>query len=549
MATLVNINPKQQDEEGKEKNVSGTSSSTITPTSEVSGPATSGVQQGTPASGRFTNLQKYMGANKQAGTQLGQAVGQNVAKDVTRATNTANQSQQAFQTGIQQGQNTLGQLNTYNQNLGQKQEAPTQQGGLLSKQTGPAYLASGYEANLGNRANYAQQLAGNQEELNKFINYRSGQQAAQTQQELQQQQSAAEQANQNAMQRFQEKQSQVSSPQSRGELLNDVAKSRTYGLGQQSLDKAFLQMDKNNTVGNLKSNLQQQQQQFAAQNLLPKLSEQVGTLKTGLNEGTQALQKQTQQNLSDLDADIASRQQAMTDARNERLAALQNQFQNLQSGGPISYDFAKTLGLKEGQTLYNTLADIPNINSYLDTKGLQAMPGSQADLANQRDVDLYSAFAKLAQTNPALTQASALTAEGKVLPAFAQRLAEGKQAAENYINQYANQYNTSNGDNAAEFWYDPRSLMNTIDQKNYGKGVTLDQLLADSGTNMAALLGGGVAGQHRDVKTPFGTFRLSGTSSAGGTDEQFIRGVYDDVLRDMANQGLLNQVRIAKGGK
>lgn len=553
MATLSNVNPRDPNEEEEKKDVSGPSSSMISGGSggqpAPTGPATSGVQSGTPSSGRFTNLNQYMGANKQAGTKLGQAVGQNVNQAVNKATTGANQAQAGFKTGLEQGEQELGKINTYSQNLAQKQETPAtpNENGVLSQQSGPAYLASGYQANLGERANYAQQLAQDPNSLNEFLKYRSGQVSSDQQAALQKQQEQAQMNTQKAQQTFVDKQSQVASPSNRGTLLSDVAKSRTYGGGQQSLDNAFLQMDKGNSLGTLKKNLQQQQQQFAGTNQLPKLSEQLNTLKSGLTEGTTGLQKQTEQNLADLGTDIGSRQQAMEAARTGRAADLQKQFEGLQSGGEISQEFADLMGLTSGQTLYNTLSDVPGIGSYVDTTGLQAMPMSQSDLANQGDVDLYSAFSRLAQTNPAITQASTLTGEGQVRPEFAQRLSEGKQAAQDYANRLAGQHTQSVGTSVpAEFWYDPSSLMSTIEQQNLGQGTTLDQLLAASGTNMGNILGGGVAGQSRDVNSPLGKFRFTGTSSGGGEDEQFVRNTYNSVLKDMANQGLLNQVRIGE---
>lgn len=559
MATLSNVNPRDPNEENEEKNVSGPNSSEISgssaPQSNPQGPATGGVQQGTPASGRFTNIGQYMKANKQAGTNLGQQVGKNVNQAVDKSTTAANQSQQGLQSGLQAGQQELGKIQDYTTKLGQKQQAPTEapKNGLLSQQSGPAYLASGYQANLGNRANYAQQLAGDENQLNQFLNYRSGNVAADQAKNLQQQQEQAQSATNRAEQTFTDKQKQVGMANNRGELLSDVAKSRTYGGGQQSLDNAFLQMDKGNTLANLKKSLQTQQQQFAGANQLPKLSEQLGTLKTGLTDSTKALQDQTNQNLQDLGTDVSSRQQAINDARSQRLKDLESQFKTLQEGGEISQEFADQLGLTSGQTVYNVLGDQttnPSVSAYLDTAGLQAMPMSQADLANQADVDLYSTFARLAQTNPAITQASALGAEGKALPEFAKRIAEGKQAAQDYANRFAGQH-SSNSTTAvpAEFWYDPNSMMNLIEQNNFGKDTTLDQLLAAGGTNMGNILGGGTAGQNRDVQTPFGKFRFTGTSSAGGDDEKFVRDTYNQLLQDMANQGVLNQVRVGKGNK
>lgn len=458
MATLTNVNIKKNEDEQDEKNTSGPTSSMISPTSQVSGPASSGVQQGTPSSGRFTNIQKYMGANQGAGSQLGKAIGQNVDKTIGKSTGEAIKAQTGYETGIGAGQQELGKINQYTQNLSQsapvapkntgpvtneKPSAPgtvnpgassanTAASGTLSNVVGPAHLASGYRANLGERANYAQQLAGDQDQLNAFLNYRSGKIAADQQRALQEQENAAKMATEAAGKTFGTTQEQLKNPNQRGVLLNDVARNRSYGSGQQSLDKAFLQMDKANTVGNLQKDLQQKQQQFNTTSKLPALTEQGTSLRTGLTDATTGLQKQTEQNLTDLNTDISSREQQMNQARQDRMKELQAQFRALQSGGEVNQDFIDALGLKEGDSTYNVLADLPGVENVVDTSRLQQLAQTQGDLANQGDVDLMSAFARLAQTNPSLTQASNL-GDFQQSDAFADQLAQGKKRYEDTL--------------------------------------------------------------------------------------------------------------------
>lgn len=403
MATISNQSNKNvQDDE--QKNVSGPGATTIT---NPTGSAATGVmgtqqQQQAPSSGRFTNISQYMQANKQAGSQLGQQIGQQVGQQVTKSTQDTQRAQQGLQSGIGQAGQQVQQLGTYTQNLSQ-----TQPQGETTKQVGPGYLASGYEANLGNRAAYAQQLAANQDELKKFLDFRSGTIAQQQQDELRKQQEKAQQATQSTQDLLAERQKQLQFGRDRGALLQDVVKSNRYGLGQRSLDNAFLQMDKNKSLQGLRQDLSQRQQQFNTANLLPQLQQQVGDVTKGLQEGTQALQKQTTQNVADLTSDVQSREKLMADARMQRLKDLQSQYQALQSGEGISKDFADMLGLKESDVLFRTLDD-RQLGSFLDTTGLQAMPTSLTDLANQRDVELMDVFARLAQTNPALVQASQL---------------------------------------------------------------------------------------------------------------------------------------------
>lgn len=473
MATISNPTLNKKEDEDKEftpTQIGGPQSSNITPQTGTQGgqqspqqtSAAQGVNQSkTPASGRFTNINTYMGANKQAGSQLGQALGQNIQGQIGKSTTEAQKAQSGLQNTIGQAGQQQQKIQDYTTNLSQSSTPQANQQGLLSTQTGPGYLASGYEANLGERANYAQTLANDEKALNDFLKYRSGQVAQQEQSKLDKSKSSAETSTQKAQDTFAQKSDQIS--RDRKTLLSDLIKSPNYNTGKQSLDQAFLQMDKGDTLGNVRRDIAQQQSQFNKNNLFPQLSQQYGTQREALDTATTGLQDQTNKNLSDLYADIDSRQQTMNEARVARQKQLEDEFANLQNNKGISKEFADSLGLTQGQGLWNTLDNLPSLANIMDMSGIQQMAGSRGDLSNQRDVDLSSAFAKLAQTNPSITEASKLAGEGKVSDEFTNRLAEQQKAYDDLVKTYRSGGGANQASAGGFGSMNPEYRMNNVD--------------------------------------------------------------------------------------
>lgn len=432
MATIAN-NSNFRDEKDKEnqpQQLGGPQSSTITPTT-----AASGTGAGTPSSGRFTNINKYMGANQQAGSQLGQALGQNVQSQIQKVSDVASKAQTGLQSQIGETGQEQQRIQDYTTGLsstaGKKE---TTEGQPLSTVTGKGYLAEHFDANLGDRSKYAQDIVSDPSKLDEFLKYASGQVASQQKSKLDESKTSAQTATEKAQQEFVDKQKQLQN--NRQQLLSDLIKRPGYSLGQRSLDNAFLQMDKGDTLNKTRQNIQQQQRQFETENLFPKLSEQYTTARSGIDEATKGLTTQTQQNLSDLDADIASRQAYMNAARKAEQDYLQKQFEALQKGQAVDADFAQRAGLTSGQSLWKTLSGVDNINSLIDTTALQAMANSQQDLANTRDIELMSAFAKLAQTDPSLVTASTLGADGGQTKAFADAVKAANQKYQDDTKSY-----------------------------------------------------------------------------------------------------------------
>lgn len=399
MATITNnFNPKKdQDLEENKPQQFGTQSSAISPVAP---------QQQAPGSGRFTNISRYMAANKQAGTQLGQALGQNVQQAVTKDSGAAAQSQQKLQSQIADAAKQTNIIKDHTTNLAARSAANLPAVGLQSTVVGDKHLASGYQANLGPGAEYAKSIAADQAKLTDFLKYQSGDIASQQKTALDSSKDTAQITTDQAQKTFQQKQDQLQ--RDRGQLLTDLVKRPGYTGGQRSLDNAFLQMDKGDTLRNVRQNIIKQQEEFNKSNLFPQLTQNYTTTKSNIDDATKSLQAQTQKNIADLTSDVQSRQQSINDARAERVKWLEDQYGKLQRGEKVDSSFVDQAGLKQGQSVFNVLRDVPGVGSMLDVSGLQALASSQADLTNQGDVDLMSSFAKLAATDPTLTQISTL---------------------------------------------------------------------------------------------------------------------------------------------
>ena len=99
------------------------------PTTQVSNPVTgpstmSASQPQRQGSGRFTNIQKYINANKTAGQNLVNNVSGSIQKDIGQQQSKTDEASSAIRQGIQQGQQGLNQgtqfgqqLNTIGQNI------------------------------------------------------------------------------------------------------------------------------------------------------------------------------------------------------------------------------------------------------------------------------------------------------------------------------------------------------------------------------------------------------------------------------------------------
>lgn len=327
--------------------------------------SSSGQQAGSTGSGRFTNLQKYIGANQGAGERLGAGITNKVSRENEGASKEADTSASAVREGISSAQNKL--------------------------QTGNQYKSQVDSENFN-----AQDIAGDQNKLQDFTQYRTG--SAIDEAQLAKQNQAAQTNYQNLQNQMQTQLGQTQNDTGRFNLLKNTfgggsVYQNPYSQGQQRLDGLFLQSGGGNQIGQLQNNLrsgvnaagQQLGQLDAAGKTIGDITSQEATLASGLQSGIDA---KTGKYVGDIEAT----QSAVNAQRAAEQEWANQQYASLQGGQAIDKKFADMLGLTSGQNIYNTLSG-KNANAYLNYGATNLTGANQ--LANQDQRSYYDALAKL----------------------------------------------------------------------------------------------------------------------------------------------------------
>lgn len=337
-------------------------------------------------SGRFTNLSKYMDANKGASENLGARAGGQLNREFDKGQNQVSTQNQKIAEGFQAGRTNLNQGQGYQTQLNDIGQ------GLNSFQS------------LDNRGTFdtAGQQAQNLAKDNNYTTLASG--SAFDQNAMQAQQTAAQGGAQNLLNTNQQNLQNLQTNQGRDQLLNTVIPKQGYSAGQRSFDKLFLTGD---VLSGLNTNLQGKQ--TTAQGLLKNTSAQQGTLDTLTNDEANIVAGLTGQAKTnqDLFNTKFGNQQNITDVNTARNARFNELKSALSSGGAISQEDMQLLGLdqlnntfvNENTTgggkvgTYNLLKDPSAVNKYI-TQGANA--NSVQDITTQGDFDTYKALQNLA---------------------------------------------------------------------------------------------------------------------------------------------------------
>jgi curved DNA-binding protein CbpA len=359
------INQNQNDQENTQATevAPATPASPVAPISQPSAVATNPQRKG---SGRFTNIQKYIGANQGAGERLASGVSQRIDAKLNPSVQKTEKNVGDVRDGILAGQKTLGA------------------GNLLKTQVSdPNFNAT--------------QFAQNQQNVDQFTQFRTGagldEGALRTQ--AQNAQIQAQQAQQQAQQLGQ----QFGTEQGRQQLLKQTfSPGRNYSSGQQRLDQLFLQQATPQIQG-IQSNIQTAQQKLGTLgNQFPDLSTQIQDLAT--NE--QTLAKDLTDNITgqekNLVDQVLSTRESVNNQRTAEQQAARDQYSRLVEGQTVDKNFLANLGLNENQSVYNVLRDQGNIDDYI--KFNNTLLTSADQLANQDQRAKYDAIARLAGIDP-----------------------------------------------------------------------------------------------------------------------------------------------------
>lgn len=488
-----NNQDQQNQQAGQPQTLAGSTQNTAPNSGRIASFSSGQQPQG---SGRFTNLSKYMDANKNASENLGARAGGQFNREFTKGqTNVDKQNAQIAQ-GFQAGRNSLNQGAGYQGQLNQIGQ------GLNTFQA------------IDNRGDF--DTAGQQAQaLAKDTNYNtlaSGNAVDQT--GLQNQQTQALQASQNLFNTNQQNLQNLQTNQGRDQLLGTIIPKQGYSSGQRNFDKLFLT---GNVLSGLQNNLSAKQ--GLAQNLLSSTGAQQGTLDTLTSDEAKIvgdLTKQARANQDLFNTKFGNMQNIadVNAARNARFNDLKNA---LSTGGAISQEDMALLGLNNiGNTFinensptlpgktqvdgsggkigtYNLLKDPANVNKYI-SQGVDA--NSIQDITTQSDFDTYKALQNLAlgRDTGLLSGVGNLGSSVNLVGDLAGDITKADEAFRNrygnkeYISgsslsgtEHANDvetYSTGNNGNVGDYGINRSVYQNPTFTNEYDQGQDINALLA-----------------------------------------------------------------------
>lgn len=564
MAIFQQNNPNEKDDQNKAPNQPQGGAAPITgPATVNTPPAPNAARQG---SGRFTNIQSYLNANKGAGQQLAQGVSGQVQKKVDPAKKQTESYNEQVKSGIQSAQNTL--------NQGQNQLGQLSQiGQNIQANTGGQFYGQDKDFGI-NQFTQSPDFA-------QFQKIQAGQGVNEDTMNLQQQ------AFQNQANQFNKlSQDQANLASTEGGRFNLLKQSfggnvnPQYSQGQQRLDQMFLQRQ---GLGDLRQNLNQNvdasrglqaQAQDTGKNV--RLArEQEQALMGNIDTTSKANEDSYVKMLESFVPEVNNRREQEFTSMSDRYKAMGSQQQagglmDLQrtdkNGNPISpkavpeaqarqglsADDLKTLGLSQNRQMFDVF-DKTDLGMVAD-RGRQAQ--GFKDAATQKDVDLYGQLAniaKLDQGNRRVTQAADL---GKAVLAktgsanLDERL---KQAADTFYNTTAAQDKLSS--NARKDYHNQLSgkSWGTVmsDIRDPGQFVNLKQILSGTDLYGADRKMGGAPIQMADKAYKAALASLQNQNAGKvltteGSVEDALSGVNAGVTKALGNQGNWNKGQLHK---
>lgn len=377
MAAIVNnqTKEKEQQEEGLQKpSISLTQGGGAAPTpgapAPMAGtPANAGVGTKPASSGRFTNLQSYLGANKGAGEKIAGVVGQGITKNLGQQKTAESKEAEQFRNAVQSAQGV--------------------------NQQGQAAVGQISDPNFDPNA-----IAGNADALKQFTDLRTGTAQQAAGEAAQKEGNEAQNALTGLQQAYGKTTQQIQDPNARFSLLQQyLASPKTqYGRGLSSLDNALLQSDPSKSLQNMNKQITQEQKTIGKERA-DMLSQQQSQSQVAKEQGTKLaedIQSKTIGNEQSMVKGLEDKIAGENAARAQKQTWANDQYKKLQSGDTANLDpaFIQMLGLKQGQRTYGTFQNMQDPSELLSMSPAQITSINQ--LATDQDRARYGALAQLA---------------------------------------------------------------------------------------------------------------------------------------------------------
>lgn len=440
MATITNQNDPNRDPNAPVQKTTVNSASPEQANVASANPSASGVPVG---SGQFSTLQKYLGANQNAGSRINDAVGSSLTNEAntanTKSVNNINSAQSA-------NDKFAGLTNTTNDFKNQLNQGQTT--------TGIQDASKGYDANQYNATVSGQQaandIAANAQKLNQFSNIRDDKSRNEADMSSKDAAMKAQNASANQEAINKQRQKDIGFESNRQNLVANVLNTKNQRQGVQALDNAFVTMDKTNSINNINNGLRSN---IANINTNKADANQKQADIAGLNKNQTLAQTDLSGRVNAMNSEyqtiLDTRAKQLNAAKDTRTDSLSNQYGQLRDNNEATQDFANLMQLDQvgkanptkfdsqnisgkmsvrptmesndpydGVRLFNTLNDDKNsgsnlsqLNKYLDTSKLQQKASSGQDVMNQGDINKLDVLSKLMGKNNPYNNVSQFTGE------------------------------------------------------------------------------------------------------------------------------------------
>jgi hypothetical protein len=373
-------NSQQPQQQQQGQNLSGSGDTGTAVNAAGTGQAAPGAPQNpSGGSGRYTNLQKYIGANQGATDRLYQGITRRIDQTTSGQKQEAQTQAEKVKEGINQGNQTL-QRGT----------------GYYNQMQDPNFNAQDFASDTNRLQDYSQFRTGNAVDVNA----------------LNTQNTNAQTANLQAQNLYNQRLGQVGNEAGRFDLLKETFGGRgnirpTYSTGQQRLDQLFLQSGAGNKVGQLQTDLQGNVNVLnrgltglkgeVANNILG-IGNQQTDLSGNIQNRANTLETGYIDNIQGQVSGVNAARDAERKRYNDFVAQLLATGQGKETSQALDEQIFNEALLREGEQTFNFLK-----NPTLTTEQFQNIDTRNAndyrDIANQKNVDYYGALSKLAGIN------------------------------------------------------------------------------------------------------------------------------------------------------
>lgn len=363
------------------------------------------------SSGRFTNIQKYLGANQNAGQQIAGNVSNQLDKNVQQQLTGAQDTQKAIQNGVTDANSALQRGAGYQTELGGDNPFKLANSSFAAKPVEAQSLnpndakvdqtGTVFDSNMGGKF---QSFANDTNKLTDLTKFRYGQNINENQ--LAQQGTNAQTAAGTFQNQAQNEADRTKDENGRFGLVKQTFGRPNYSAGQQRLDNVFFGTSGNAGIGQVQNTANQninKAQQFGqqAQDYSGQISNIAGqdkNLQNQLNTTTSGLKSSFMDMLNERIDPTKTAYGNEVDRYGQNIGLLTRTPSDTRTDKAIDQDIWNETGLQGGEQLFNSLAG-KRLDELAQVNDLRKRSLTAQDVSKQGDVDTLKALNSLSQSN------------------------------------------------------------------------------------------------------------------------------------------------------